>query len=524
MLWIDRVCDEIEARFANKIERGETLVIRDEKTASGRVHVGSMRGVAIHGLIVEVLRERGIAARFLYEINDIDPMDDIPSYLDQDFYQPYFLKPLYQIPAPDHQADNYAEYFAKEFIEVIEGAGFHPEFYRATELYQSGRLNDAIKTALVRRDDIRRIYREVSGSQKGEDWFPLSLVVAVCQRGMPRITGWDGSEVQYACEDGQTGSTSPFDGNAKFPWKVDWAAKFMALSVDVEGGGKDHSTRGGARDVANHIAREVFGVEPPYDVPYEFFLIDGQKMSSSKGRGASAKDMADLMPAHIFRMALFRDPTKQINVSPGGDTLPIIFDYYDKIAHKYWSGEHDDEARLFQLVHPPEQRDALLRQRFLPRFSQIVFLVQMPHLQLEQEATRMKGGELTDADREELQLRAAYARAWLAQYAPEAYKYELQYDTVPEPVRLFTDKQKEALADVLDYLEGNDHVDGQELHTTLHDIRTKHDLEPRAFFGALYLSFLGKESGPKAGWFLSVLPREFLINRLQEASGQEIRK
>lgn len=44
MFWADKIAKEI------KKERGDgPLIIRDEKTMSGRVHIGSMRGVAIHG-------------------------------------------------------------------------------------------------------------------------------------------------------------------------------------------------------------------------------------------------------------------------------------------------------------------------------------------------------------------------------------------------------------------------------------------------------------------------------------------
>lgn len=75
MAWTDRIVGEIEQRFAEKIAAKKLLVIRDEKTLSGRVHVGSLRGIAIHGLIAQVLNERGIANVFRFELNDFDPMD-----------------------------------------------------------------------------------------------------------------------------------------------------------------------------------------------------------------------------------------------------------------------------------------------------------------------------------------------------------------------------------------------------------------------------------------------------------------
>ena len=46
MFWGDRIVSEIKNKYAKEIASGKKLVVRDEKTASGRVHVGSMRGVA----------------------------------------------------------------------------------------------------------------------------------------------------------------------------------------------------------------------------------------------------------------------------------------------------------------------------------------------------------------------------------------------------------------------------------------------------------------------------------------------
>jgi lysyl-tRNA synthetase class 1 len=520
MFWADKIVDEIQEKLMDRIKSGEPLVIRDEKTASGRVHVGSMRGVAIHGIISRILTERGIPNTFFYEINDIDPMDDIPSYLDEAKYRPHFMRPLYQVPSPEPGFENYAEYYGQEFANVIEETGFHPQFYRATELYQSGRMNDAIRTALDRRDLIREIYKKVSGSQKGPDWFPISIVTPVCGPGeTTKIVGWDGNEIQYVCEpSGKEGSISSFDGNAKFPWKVDWPAKFMVMNVDIEGAGKDHSTKGGARDVANHICREVFEHEPPFDVPYEFFLVGGQKMSSSKGRGASARELCDLLPPHIFRLALLgKDYKKQINFDPSGDTVPVLFDQYDKLAAAHFASEESDESRLFTRIHR-EEDNALLQERFLPRFSQVAFLVQMPHLDYEGEIAGMKGGELSEAEKAEAHLRAEYAKRWIDLYAPEDFVFKLQTDEVPELARNFSEIQKQALKKVLEYVESHEFLDGQELHTTLHDIRKETNIEPKEFFGALYTSFLGKPSGPKAGWFLSVLEQEFLVSRLQEVS------
>lgn len=522
MFWADTIADEAREALRETISKGNSLIVRDEKTASGRVHVGSMRGVAIHGIVADVLQHTYVPTTFLYEINDFDPMDGLPVYLDKEKYEQYMGMPLCKVPSPEEGAANFAEYYAQEYQGVIKEAGFNPSYYRASELYTSGKMNDVIITALERAAEIRAIYKKVSGAEKADDWFPLAVICEQCGKvGTTKTTAFDGEHVTYQCQKdlvtwaqgcGHAGTVSPLNGNAKLPWKVEWAAKFKVMQVNVEGGGKDHSTRGGARDVANHIARDVFQYEPPFDIPYEFFLVGGKKMSSSKGAGSSAREIADSLPRKIFRLALLGTrPMRAINFEPEGTTIPTLYDRYDEIAEKYWNGEGDDDARLYELVHLHEAPERYYRMRF----SQVAFLSQMPHIDLLAEAEKEKGEALTDIEKGELHERADYALAWVKTHAPERYVFELQ-ESLPSVA--LTTQQKEALARLHDTVANSESLTGEELHAQLHEIKNELRIEPKELFSAIYRITLNRDSGPQAGWFLSVLPREFLLERLAEAS------
>ena len=308
--------------------------------------------------------------------------------------------------------------------------------------------------------------------------------------------------------------TAPWKGAAKLFWKVDWAAKWVAQGVDIEGGGKDHSTRGGSRDVARHIAPEIFAYEPPFDIPYEFFLVGGKKMSSSKGRGSSAKDMCDLFPPEVFRFALIgKDIREQIDIDPGGESVPRLYDWYDELGAGVRLGKADDYSRLYALCEPPQNR-AGLAAPWQMRFREVAFIVQMPHLELRKEAEKAKGTGLTEDEVEKLEERARYAKFWLTTYAPEEFKYELQ-EEMPE-VNL-SDVQKRALALLADYLQTGERT-GKELHLRLHELKTEVPIQPAELFRALYRILLARDSGPKAGWFLAGLPRDFVVSRLSQAA------
>ena len=294
---------------------------------------------------------------------------------------------------------------------------------------------------------------------------------------------------------------------------MDWAAKWIAQDVDIEGGGKDHSTKGGSRDVANHISRDVFGYEPPFDMPYEFFLVGGKKMSSSKGRGTSAKDMCDLFPPQIFRLALIgKDIREQIDIDPTGESVPRMYDWYDELALGVREGKDDDYSRLYALCELPENR-AALSAPWQMRFREVAFIVQMAHLSLEHEAVRAKGSALTEDEERALLERARYAKFWLATYAPAEFKYELQKEM---PQIELSDTQKKALAVLAEYLQAGTRS-GEDIHSRLHEMKTEIPIQPKELFQAIYRIFLNRDSGPKAGWFLAGLPRDFVIARLNEA-------
>lgn len=525
MFWLDRIFGEAEKQLAPKIASGKKLLIRDEKTASGRVHVGSMRALALHAALAERLGEAGIEHEFVYEINDFDPMDGLPVYLDQEIFGKYLGVPLCNIPSPEpEKAKNFAEYYAAEYEGAIRMAGFSPKFTRASTLYREGKMNDTIRDALSKVDLVKKIYKELTGQDRPENWYPINVICEHCGKlSTTKVTAFDGENVAYTCYPtavdwtqgcGHAGTISPFDGNAKLLWKLDWAAKWKVYGVDIEGGGKDHYSKGGSRDYARRISEEVFGYPEPFGVPNEFFLVGGKKMSSSKGAGSAAKDVVELLPPHIFRLALYgKDINQQINFDPAGDTIPVLYDTYDRIAEEVWSGAHDDNTRLFTYI---TTEPWLFEPRFLPRFSQVAFMVQMPHLDSHVEFEKVKGSPLTELDKKELRLRSEYARVWLDRAADEEYKFILQ-ETLPEAYSL-TDAQRSALRAVFAYVEAHPVLDGQELHTALHDLRKQSGLEAKPFFGPMYAALLHKDHGPKMGWFLSVLPREFLLDRLKAAA------
>lgn len=525
MSWVDPVIDEIKTRFADEILKGKTLVIRDEKTLSGPVHMGSLRGVAIHGLISQVLTQQGIKNEFLFELNDADPMDGLPVALEKTHKQ-YMGKPLFTVPPHKEGFENFPMVFGEEFKGVVEALKFPIKFYTVRPLYVAGKFNDVIKDALDNASAIRKIYKEVSGGGKPDDWYPLSVICEKCGKiGTTQVTGWDGKNVTYECKKnlvkwaegcGNTGTISPFNGNAKLPWKVEWPAKWKVMGVNIEGAGKDHATAGGSRQIGARITEEIFKYPNPFDIPYEFFNFQGKKMSASKGLGVSAKELSDLLPPTLLKLLMVRkQPNHPIDFDPEGNTIPNLFDEYDRLSDHYFKRHPKPEPafqRTFQLAQldptaPPEDLWQM-------RFTVLSFVLQMPHLKIEEEAEKLKGSKLTKNEIASLNERAFYVKRWLEQYAAAEYHFKIQKE-VPSEL-LLDQKQKDALGALKEALKDAS-WEGGKIQEAIHAVKEKVGIEPKQLFQPLYEIFLGRKSGPQIGWFLSTFQREEVLKQLEAA-------
>ncbi len=516
-------------------------VVNDSKTPSGTVHVGSLRGPVVVDTIARALRDAGVPVELRYGVDDLDPMD-AQALLTPDAIERSMGVPLSRVqdPAGDCHA-SYARHFAQVFIDTFDGLGIRPDtYYWMSEVYGSGAMDRYIRTALDAAPVIRDIYRRVANVNHPDEWHPLFVICESCGRiGTTIVTGWDGERVRYECRAdlvqwatgcGHAGEVSPFGGRAKLPYNVDWAAKWDLFGVTIEPAGKDLSTKGGSRDRSDAIAREVFGNEPPRNVPYEFLNIGGKKMSTSKGLGASAARVAEVIPPEQLRLLFLRPkPNTAIEFDPDGtDAIPRLFDESDRLAGATAGREvrgelPADHERLFALsLVEPDADVASEAGAYRPAFSHLALLDQIPGIDVGERVAAEKGSALTERETEILGERRAAARSWLETYAPERARLAVQRDALPAEAADADGAQRSylgALAEALQDVEWN----GESLQAAIFATATERDLPAGRAFAAIYLAFLGRPSGPRAGWLLAALDRDFVIGRLHEAGGVGVR-
>lgn len=500
MIWVDREVKKIK-------ERNLPLEwVDDMKTPSGRIHVGALRGVVIHDLIYKVLIENKVKAKYTYVFDDHDPMDAIPSYLDYSKWERYAGMQLYQIPSPQPGFKNYAHFYAQEFVEIFNSINCYPEIIWASQLYLQGKMNQVIKEVLEATPKIRKIYHQITKKPRPADWHPFNVRCQKCERiGTTYVYKWDGQYVYYRCQPkmvawatgcGYEGKISPFNGNGKLPWKIEWAAKWKVIGVTIEGAGKDHMSAGGSHDIASAVGQKVLKYPTPYPIPYEWFTVSGRKMSSSKGVGASAFEVAQILPPNVFRFFIVRTPIEtHIDFNPEDEAIFHIFDDFDRCMEAYFlklekknpAGKKGevflDFARIIELS---AVKELPTKRVFLPRFRTIVNVLKSKIDPLNF-FSKQKGDKLTKQEKEILEERLIYAKRLIERnYQKENKEISLNQNQKRFLI-LLTEKIKKTTSPTKDNLK-----------SIIFEILKKENFNPKEVFTGFYQVLTGQNFGPKA--------------------------
>ena len=319
---------------------------------------------------------------------------------------------------------------------------------------------------------------------------------------------------------GHEGKVSPFDGRGKLPWKLEWVAKWITFPVTIEGAGKDHSTKGGSRDVSAACLRAIFGKEPPLNVPYEFFLVERREDEQFRAASALPRgNIADLLPPEVLRFLMVRTkPLTPVNfeVKPDGriteEGIVKLFNEFDRLSNP---------APSTRRTPPPTKPSSTALSELKPEgdyynanFQVISALVQMPHLGVVEQITKRKGAPLTEIELRHLQQRISSAKNFIENYASEDEKTRLQ-DKLPARAQELTAAQRaflHRLADALPETPWNDDA----LQAKIFEVARLTPIEQPVAFKAIYRVLLDREAGPKAGNLLAFLEAGFVIPRFRE--------
>ncbi|AKA48090.1 lysyl-tRNA synthetase [uncultured archaeon] len=478
---------------------------------SGPIHVGNMREILTGDILYKAAVDRGLMSRFMYLCDDLDPLRKVYPFL-PDTYEEHVGKPLSRIPAPQGEG-TYSEYFLRPFLETLDVINVSVEVVRTTDLYDRGVFAEAIDVVMRRKNDVARILEEISGRAVGKDWYPYNPLCSNCGRiTKAKVEWYRFPEVGYRCQCGHEGVSDIRKAEGKMPWRVEWPAKWYALGVTVEPFGKDHGVKGGSYDTGKGIMEEIFGAKAPEPLIYEHIFLKGKgAMHSSTGVVIDAADMVKFAPPQILRFLVARSqPSRHIMFDPGAGLLNLI-DEYEKYENLYASGgELDEDARRAYELSRLEQSTEKLSSI---GFRHLVTLVQIyPREGDLLEALRRTGeglDEITPVVRSNIDA----IRRWLDRYAPDNVKFSL---LEPHEKVVINDQERKLIAGFLESA-GSIQWTPEAIHDMIHELIRNSGMQPKSGFAAFYRVLVGKERGPRLGYFLSTLGREFTMNRLSSA-------
>ncbi len=301
---------------------------------SGLPHIGTFQEVLRTTLVRRAYETLtgGAPTRLVAFSDDMDGLRKVPDNIpNQGLLTAYLGHPLTRIPDPFGKYESFAHHNNAMLREFLDQFGFDYEFVSASDRYNSGQFDDALRGVLrnwqaimdimlpTLREERRQTYSPVLPvSPKTHQVLQVLVQVVDAEAGIVRFE--DHGEMVESCILG---------GNAKLQWKVDWAMRWVALGVDYEMCGKDLTDS--VRE-SGKIARALGG-RPPEGMIYELFLDEnGEKISKSKGNGLTIDQWLTYGSEESLGFYLFRDPKSAKSLHVG--IIPRAVDEYWQFREK----------------------------------------------------------------------------------------------------------------------------------------------------------------------------------------------
>jgi lysyl-tRNA synthetase class 1 len=492
--WIDRQVEKITREFPEG-----KIVVSSGISPSAHYHIGHFREILTADALTWGLRGAGREVVHKHVVDNMDPMRERYDFLPEE-YENYINWPICLIPSPQG-AGSYADYFYDSFEKSIQAMEITPDIVIRSyeDLYQNGLMAAQIEKVLENLSTIKSILASFD-RELPQDWTPVQVKGEDNRFANARPGTWDRQAQTIE-------GVSYVDGGAKLNWRLDWPARWQVLGVDVEPYSiQEHGAAGGSYDTGVAFSRQVFGAEPmlPAGRYGDIHMRgDTKKMSASKGNHITPEQALTITPPSLLRYFIVRSrPDKQLEFDPGEKLMALYDEYKEVQAAVQRAGDHQfqDACRFADIGD---------RLTSVP-FNHLVSVYQAGRGEVSR-VRELLEGDGYQVDRYALESELYYVANWLEMYAPAHLRFELQ-EELPE-VKLGSN-QVVFLANLARFMEEAT-GDPETIHARIHELKDAHNLSARDAFQAIYLVLLGQTSGPKAGWYVTTIDRDWLTSRLR---------
>ncbi len=336
--WPFEEARKLVKRYPGGKPDGSSVLFETGYGPSGLPHIGTFQEVLRTTLVRRAYETLtgGAATRLVAFSDDMDGLRKVPDNIpNQGLLTAHLGHPLSRIPDPFGRYESFAHHNNALLREFLDRFGFDYEFVSASERYESGGFDEALRGVLRNFDAIMAVMLPTLREERRRTYSPvLPISPTTLQVLQVPVTVVDAEAGIVRFHDlGQDIEHCIFGGQAKLQWKVDWAMRWVALGVDYEMCGKDLTDS--VRE-SGKIAR-VLGGRPPEGLIYELFLDEnGEKISKSKGNGLTIDQWLTYGSEESLGFYLFREPkrAKQLHVSVVPRAVDEYWQFREKLAEQ----------------------------------------------------------------------------------------------------------------------------------------------------------------------------------------------
>ena len=523
--WYDKMAAKTIER-ERKIGRSLGLVRTEMGLgASGFPHIGSLGDAVRSYAVTLALREQGYCSELVAYCDDKDGLRKVPAGLPSSL-EKYLGFPVTSIPDPYGCHESYGRHMSSLLLDALDKCGIEYCYMSAKEAYDSGALNEEIRTLLLNAKKVGELVKVEVGQERYTEVLPYFAVCGSCGRLYTTKASEflpDEGKVLYACEGmeikgrwiegcGFKGEADVTKGEGKLTWKGEFAARWKALDIRFEAFGKDiaDSVR-----INDRICREILCHEPPAHAKYEMFLDkSGRKISKSTGNVFTPQVWFRYgSPQSLLLLMLKRFVgTRTLDVSD----IPSYMNELDCLEDVYFGRKSAKDSReltkirgLYEYVwslKPPKKTTVHVPYNLLtflakmaPSGNELVFI-----------AEKLQGYGYLSKDQmldEDLRKRVGFASNWIK-----------DFEEIKETTVSLTDEEKVAIAELIDVLKIEEAAD--KLQNAIFNAAKKNGVQPGSFFKTLYTILLGASQGPKLGPYLLAMGKQNVIEALRRALDQ----
>ena len=301
---------------------------------SGLPHIGTFQEVLRTTFVRRAYETLtgGHPTRLIAFSDDMDGLRKVPDNVpNKQVLSEKLGHPLTRIPDPFGKFESFAHHNNAMLREFLDRFGFEYEFVSASDRYNSGQFDDALKNVLRRFDAIMEIMLPTLREERRRTYspvLPISEKTGEVLQVPVQVVDAESGLVRFE-DQGEVVVQSVLGGKSKLQWKVDWAMRWTALGVDYEMCGKDLT------DSVTQSARitQVLGGKRPEGLIYELFLDEnGEKISKSKGNGLTIEQWLEYGSEESLGFYLYREPKSAKSLH--GGVIPRAVDEYWQFREK----------------------------------------------------------------------------------------------------------------------------------------------------------------------------------------------